>query len=138
MTLLHFYRGRFCSVCREHLTDIAQHRQDFAARDITLMCVSADKPEDAVQSAAESGLSVESMAGGLRSPDMGAWGLFISEGGGNRPLIYCEPATFLIRHGHVYWASVQSLPWGSPRSADLLMGIDFMASRDFALRGNVH
>ena len=72
------------------------------------------------------------------------WGLYISRGAGasslgiEEPPMFVEPALFLIRPDRtLYFASVQSMPFGRPCFDEMLRAIDKIVAKDSPARGEV-
>jgi hypothetical protein len=54
------------------------------------------------------------------------------------PPMFVEPALFLVRPDRtLYYASVQSMPFGRPCFAEMLSGIEKVVSKDYPARGEV-
>ena len=56
--------------------------------------------------------------------------------GVEEPPMFVEPALFLVRPDRtLYYASVQSMPFGRPCFDDVLKGIEMVVARDALARG---
>jgi hypothetical protein len=54
------------------------------------------------------------------------------------PAMFVEPALFLVRPDRtLYYASVQSMPFGRPCFDDMLRGIEKAVARNYPARGDV-
>lgn len=122
-SLIVFYRGLHCPICRPYLTELNRLAAEFGQRGVEVVAVSTD---DAVRAAKA-----------VRD-----WGLYISTGRGKtstgveEPPKFAEPGVFLIRpDGSVYCAAVQSMPFARPHFAEILWAIDFVLKNDYPARG---
>jgi peroxiredoxin len=143
-TMLAFYRGMHCSVCRDYLGQLQSMHAAFGALGVTPIAVSADDAERAC--AAETGWDLETLciAYGLSLRQARAWGLYVSRGSGisslgiEEPPMFVEPALFLVRPDRtLYYASVQSMPFARPCFDAMLRGIEKAVARDYPARGEV-
>ena len=143
-TMLAFYRGMHCSVCREYLGQLQSMHGAFSKRGITPIAISADDAERACSAEARWGLSDLCVAYGLSLAKAQEWGLYISRGAGvtsqgiEEPPFFVEPALFLVRpDGTLYYAAVQSMPFARPCFAEILSGIEKAIAMDYPARGEV-
>ncbi|NJO36154.1 MAG: AhpC/TSA family protein [Rhodospirillales bacterium] len=143
-TMLAFYRGMHCSVCREYLGRLQSMHAAFSKRGVTPIAISADDAERACSAEARWGLSDLCVAYGLSLMKAREWGLYVSRGSGlsslgiEEPPMFVEPALFLVRPDRtLYYASVQSMPFGRPCFAELLSGIEYAIAKDYPARGEV-
>jgi peroxiredoxin len=141
-TMLAFYRGLHCSVCREQLGHLQSMHAAFSRRGVTPIAVSMDSAERA--SAAEAGWGLQNLcvAYGLSLLQARQWGLYISRGVGlsslgiEEPPTFVEPALFLVRPDRtLYYASVQSMPFARPCFEDMLSGIEKVVASGYPARG---
>jgi len=143
-TMLVFYRGMHCSVCRDYLSDLQAMHATFSGLGVTPIAVSTDDAERANSAEARWGLQDLCVAYGLSMEQARAWGLYISAGSGRsslgieEPPLFIEPALFLVRRDRsLYFASVQSMPFARPAFGDLLGGIERAIAKDYPARGEV-
>lgn len=143
-TMLAFYRGMHCSVCRDYLIHLQSMHAAFSKRGVTPIAISADDAERACSTEAGWGLKDLCLAYGFSLRQARQWGLYVSRGCGRsslgieEPPMFVEPALFLVRADRtLYYASVQSMPFGRPCFDDMLRGIEKAVARDYPARGEV-
>lgn len=141
-TLLVFYRGYHCPLCRAYLTELNRLHDEFTARGVVVKVLSSDSEERARRTADEWSLDKLDLGYGLSEADARAWGLYISTSRGltstgvEEPARFSEPGVFLIRPDlTLYWANVQTMPFARPHFKDLLGAIDFVVAKDYPARG---
>jgi peroxiredoxin len=136
-TMIVFFRGLHCPVCRAQLSELERRLDEFETRGIEVIAVSGETREGTTQLAQEWGLEQLPLAYGLTEHQMRAWGLFISQGiNDGEPALFNEPGLFLISPDHtVYYESILSMPVGRPRGDDLLGGIDYWLATGYPARG---
>jgi peroxiredoxin len=136
-TMVVFFRGLHCPVCRAQLSELERRLPEFEQRGIDVIAVSGETRERTTQLAQEWRLEQLPLAFGLTEDQMRAWGLFVSHGIlDGEPALFNEPGLFLISPDHtVYYESILSMPVGRPRVDDLLSGIDYWVGHDYPARG---
>lgn len=141
-TLLVFYRGYHCPLCRAYLTELNRLADEFTARGVVVKVLSSDSEERARRTAEEWSLDQFDLGYGLSEADARAWGLYISTSRGltstgvEEPARFSEPGVFLIRPDlTLYWANVQTMPFARPHFKDMLGAIDFVVAKDYPARG---
>ena len=141
-TLLVFYRGYHCPLCRTYLSELNRLHDDFVARGVIVKVLSSDSEERARRAADEWSLDKLDLGYGLSEADARAWGLYMSTGRGltstgvEEPARFSEPGVFLIRPDlTLYWANVQTMPFARPHFKDMLGAIDFVVAKDYPARG---
>jgi peroxiredoxin len=143
-TMLVFYRGVHCWVCRDYLIHLQSMHAAFSQRGVTPIAISADDADRASLAEAAWALKDLCVAYGLSLRQARAWALYISRGHGRsssgieEPPIFVEPALFLVRPDRtLYYASVQSMPFGRPCFDEMLRGIERVVAKDSPARGEV-
>jgi peroxiredoxin len=141
-TLLVFYRGYHCPLCRTYLTELNRLYDEFTARGVVIRVLSSDSQERAELSAKEWSLDRLNLGYGLDEASARAWGLYISTGRGltstgiEEPARFSEPGIFLIRTDlTLYWANIQTMPFARAHFKDMLGAIDFVLAKDYPARG---
>lgn len=141
-TMLVFYRGMHCTVCREYLGELQAMHGKFRKVGVMPIAISADDAERASSAEARWGLDDLCVAYGLSLSHAHQWGLYVSAGRGmslagiEEPPMFVEPALFLIRpEGTLYFASVQSMPFARPAFSDVMRGIQMAIAKDMPARG---
>ncbi|NHF59163.1 redoxin domain-containing protein [Flavobacteriaceae bacterium TP-CH-4] len=136
-TLLVFYRGLHCPVCKRYLQKLQDRIEAFTARGINLIAISSDSEKKAKTAYRE--WEVKDLPIGYEYPieEARKWGLYISKGiKEEEPEIFIEPGLFLIRPDEtLYSASIQSMPFARPEFENLLKGIDYVLEHDYPARG---
>ncbi len=143
-TLLVFYRGLHCPICKTQLRELESKLEEFDKRGVAVVAVSSDTKERAMQTRDGWGLTRLRIGYGLDLPAARRWGLFISSGRGmtstgvEEPARFSEPALYLIRpDGTLYFGSVQTMPFARPHFADILAAIDYVLKNNYPARGEV-
>jgi peroxiredoxin len=139
-TMLVFYRGLHCPICKMQIHELETKLNEFAKRGIDVVAISTDDQAKADRTKSEWGLPALKVAYDLKLDEARKWGLFVSAGkpGSNEPALFTEPAIFLIRPDRtLYFASVQTMPFARPRLADILSAIDFVQAENYPARGEV-
>lgn len=136
-SLLVFYRGLHCPVCRTYLRDLEGRWDEFRSRGVEPIAVSGDPRERAEEAKREWGLERLTVGYGQSVESMREWGLFVSRGiKPAEPELFGEPGLFLIRpDGSVYYEALQSMPFGRPALREMLGAIDFVLQNDYPARG---
>lgn len=143
-TLLVFYRGLHCPICKAQLRDLERQLGAFAERGVGAVAVSSDDAARGERTKADWGLSDLRVAYGLALETARAWGLYVSSGRGTtsagieEPALFSEPALYLVRSdGTLYFGSVQTMPFARPHLADVLGAIDYVIAKGYPARGEV-
>jgi len=141
-SLVVFYRGLHCPICAKYLIELGTYAEEFAARGVATIAVSADGAERARLMADKIAASELRIGYDLALASARRWGLFISEGRGRtsigieEPARFCEPGVFLVRpDGTLYYGSWQTMPFARPHFDELLAAIDFAVAKDYPARG---
>jgi peroxiredoxin len=145
LSLLAFYRGAFCPICRTWLNDLDRLAAKFEERGVSIIALSCDKQEAAEKSVADWGLKNIRVGYELEVEDARRAGLYISEGRGinagsglKETKLFAEPAVLLVRpDGELYTAWIQSVPYARVHIAEILTAVDNFLARDLpAPRGS--
>lgn len=139
-TLLLFYRGLHCPICKMQLRELQRKLSDFAERKITVVAISMDDKERAQKSADDWDVNDVLLGYGLSEDLARNLGLYISSGrpGSDEPEIFSEPALLLVKPDQtLYFASIQSMPFTRPPLDQLLQGIDYALANDYPARGEL-
>ena len=139
-TLVVFYRGLHCPICRTQLKELDDRIGDFAIRGVQLVAISGDTPERAANLVDE--MQIIRLPVGHSLPMPAArddWGLFISTAreGTDEPALFSEPGHFWVRaDGTVSFSVVHSLPFMRPTADQILKALDFTLTKGFPPRGS--
>ncbi len=139
-TLIVFYRGKHCPICRGQLKDLAGKLDEFAQRGVNVVAVSMDKKERAMEVDEKWDTGDVPLAYDLTEDSAREWGLYLTPGREDteEPALFSEPALFLVRpDGTLYFASVQNAPFTRPPLDQLLKGIDYVVEHDYPTRGTL-
>lgn len=139
-TLVMFYRGKHCPICRGYLKELAGKLGDFSERGINVVAASMDSKERAQIVHEKWDTGDVPLAYGMTEETARAWGLYISEKrpDSDEPAIFSEPGLFLVRpDGSLYFGSVQNAPFTRPPLDQLLQGMDYVIANDYPTRGTL-
>lgn len=137
-TLVLFYRGLHCPICKAQLIELQSRLDAFEAKGVSVVAISADDQERAEKTCADWKLERLRVGFGLKLEEARAWGLFVSAGRDGEPARFTEPGLFLLRpDGTLYFSSVQTMPFARPHVADILGAIDYVLQNDYPARGEV-
>ncbi len=136
-TLVVFYRGWHCPICRGYLAQLDRAVQDLGELGVAVVAVSGDTEERARQSASAWHLSQLALAYGQTVNSMREWGLFVSRGVKEpEPALFAEPGVYLVRpDGTLYMVILNSMPAARPRVDDLVDAISFFVAEAYPARG---
>ena len=143
-SLIVFYRGLHCPICRTQLGELETKLSDFAKRGVSVVALSSDAAERAERAKLEWKLPNLRLGYGLDLAVARAWGLYISTGRGmtsagvEEPALFSEPGLFLVRPDRtLYFASVQTMPFARPHFTDILAALDYVIAKNYPARGEV-
>ncbi len=136
-TLMVFYRGLHCPICKTYLRDLEGRLDDFSERGVEVIAVSGDDRERAAATPEEWGLDSLRLGYGQSIANMRAWGLFISNSiRDSEPAQFGEPGLFLVRPGgELYYAAINSAPFARPALGDVMTALDYVLENDDPARG---
>ena len=133
-----FYRGLHCPVCKGYLKALDGRIGEFAERGIDTIAISMDSRERAEESAKTWELKRVPIGYGLSEASARAWGLYMSRSimPQEANSLFTEPGLFLVRPDRkLYYASVQSMPFGRPAFTEMLQALDLVMARNYPARG---
>lgn len=136
-TMIVFYRGFHCPVCKGYLQSLDRRVNEFRSRGVEVIAISGDPRERAERTQREWELDDLRIGYGQSIESMREWGLFVSRAiKESEPDLFGEPGLFLIRpDGTVYYESIQSMPFGRPLFQEMLGAIDFVLQNGYPARG---
>jgi len=144
LTLVCFYRGAHCAICRRYLSALTALLPAFSARGVKVIAVSMDHEERARVMADTIGSQDLQIAYGLTLESARQWGLYLSSHRGKTSTgmeeaeLFNEPAMFLIKPAsEVYFAALQSMPFARPPLAEILHMVDYAKSSQSPGRGEL-
>lgn len=137
-TMIVFYRGLHCPICKKQLEQLAERLDEFSDRGVHLVAVSGDNEERAKKAGEEWNIAELPVGYGLTMEKAKEFGLHISQGISDKePERFSEPGLFLIRpNGELYASTVQSMPFARPKWDDILSAIDYIEKHDYPARGS--
>jgi len=137
-----FYRGLHCPVCRRYTGELNGMIGEFERRGVSTVIPSTDPKERAEQAKSQWGLPNLTVGYGVSIEKAREWGLYVSSGRGatstgvEEPGLFAEPGLFLVRpDGTLYWASVSTMPFARPHFGEIGQAIDFVLSKNYPARG---
>jgi peroxiredoxin len=141
-SMIVFYRGLHCPVCRKYTGELNGLIGDFDKRGVTTIVTSTDVKERAEQAKSQWGLPNLTIGYGVTIDKAREWGLYISTSRGltsagiEEPPLFAEPGLFLVKpDGTLYWGSVSTMPFARPHFNEILGAIDFVISKNYPARG---
>lgn len=143
-TLLVFYRGLHCPLCKAQLRELEASLPALGERGVGVVAISADDAERAARARADWSLAALRVAYDLDLSAARRFGLYVSRGRGvtsagvEEPALFIEPALYLVRDdGTLYFGSVQTMPFARPHLSDVIGAIDYVIAKDYPARGEV-
>lgn len=138
-TLVVAYRGLHCPVCKSYLETLSEVRGEYAERGVEVIAVSMDSAARARKARMDWAVEGVPIGYGMSEATARAWGLYLSEGvKDGEPDLFSEPGLFLVRpDGPLYYAAVNSAPWGRPHLPSFVKTVDFILEKDYPARGEV-
>lgn len=136
-TLVLFYRGLHCPMCKGVLGDLNRLVDDYDATGTDVIAVSMDGADRAAQTVTDWGLDKLRLGYGLTEDQARAWGLYLSDGINEKETqVFCEPGLFLIdADGRIYLINIGSMPWARPDIVGLPAKIAFALEKSYPVRG---
>ena len=132
LSLLVFYRGLHCPICRVWLGELDRLVPEFTARGVSAIALSCDARERGERAKDQWGLENLRVGYGIEPEDARKAGLYTSEGRGkDEPQLFTEPAVLLVKPGDgtLYAAWVQSQPRARPHFEEVLAAADKLIER---------
>ena len=136
-TMILFYRGLHCPVCKKQLENLKGKLSEFVDRGVNVIAISMDSEERAKKAGKEWDIASIPVGYEMTEAQAKEWGLYLSKGISDKePDLFSEPGMFLIRKdGTLYSSSVQTMPFARPGLDDILKAIDFVEKEDYPARG---
>ncbi len=139
-TMLVFYRGKHCPICKSYLEELGGRLSDFTDRGINVFAICMDSEDRAMAVDQEWKTRDLPLVYDLSEEQAREWGLYISakREGSEEPDKFSEPGLFLLRPDRsLYLAITQSAPFTRPSLDQLLEGIDIIKKNDYPPRGTL-
>ncbi len=141
-TVICFYRGLHCPICASYLTELEKRVEAFAERGVSCIAVSSDGEERTREMAKKIDAKHMRFGYDVSLSKAKEWGLYISTGRGmtsigiEEPDLFHEPGLFMVTpEQHLYYGSVQTMPFVRPHFSELLGALDFAISKNYPARG---
>lgn len=136
-TLIVFYRGLHCPVCKNQLEQIKNNLEDLTKRGIHVIAISMDTEKRAKITGEKWDVDELPIGFELSKEKAREWGLYLSEGINDKePKLFSEPGLFLInKDGSLYFSSVQTMPFARPKIEDIIKAVNFIEDKDYPARG---
>ncbi|PQO22609.1 alkyl hydroperoxide reductase [Rhodobacteraceae bacterium WD3A24] len=136
-TMIVFYRGLHCPVCKGFMGEINGLVDEFAKVGTNVIAVSMDPKERAEQSKADWGLDKLKIGYGLTEAQARDWGLYVSESIKDAETeTFAEPGLFLVdAKGNLYLINISNMPFARPDVASLPGKIQFALDNNYPPRG---
>ncbi|WP_338351002.1 peroxiredoxin-like family protein [Nonlabens tegetincola] len=138
-TLVIFYRGLHCPLCKKYLEQLNELLSDFEDKGVQAVAVSMDDEKRARLSKQKWDIDKVSLGYNLSEESARNWGLYLSKGiKEGEPDLFSEPGLFLVdSHNDIYYAAINSNPWGRPHLPSMLKAIDFILDKEYPARGEM-
>jgi peroxiredoxin len=141
-TMVVFYRGLHCPVCRRYTTELNGMIGEFEKRGVSTVITSTDSKERAAEAKEKWGLPNFTVGYGVPIEKAREWGLYVSSSRGmtsagvEEPPLFAEPGLFLVKpDGTLYWGSISTMPFARPHFSEISAAIDFAVSKNYPARG---
>ncbi|RLA32415.1 MAG: AhpC/TSA family protein [Gammaproteobacteria bacterium] len=141
-TLICFYRGQHCPICKTYVKELDRLAGDFAERGIGVVTLSSDTLERAEATITDWNLENLPVGYGLSIDKAREWGLYVSTSRGKtslgivEPDLFSEPGVFAVRpDGTLYMGSVNTMPFARTHFKEILGAFDFIIKNDYPARG---
>lgn len=138
-TLVVFYRGLHCSLCKKYLQQLKELLPEFEQRGVNVVAVSMDTEKRARLSRQKWELYNLTLGYGLSEKSARDWALYLSVGvKDGEPSEFSEPGLFLIdNNNQVYYSAINSNPWGRPYLPSFVKAVDYIVQSGYPARGEM-
>jgi alkyl hydroperoxide reductase subunit AhpC len=148
LTILVFYRGAHCPICKEQAKEIEENYQKALDEGMEIIMVSMDTKEKAMKFSQDVASTIESsettikvpIGYGLTESQARSWNLYISENwaGTSEPPMFSEPAIFaILPDTTVLMVQMQSSPFTRPNMTKLIDGLTWAITNNYPIRGSL-
>ena len=136
-TMVLFYRGHHCPVCKGYLGSLISLLADFENAGFNIVAISMNDEELAKKSVAEWGLENLRVAYGLTLESAKDWGLWVSKAFKDVEAdFFTEPGLFWIKpDGTIYMVDISNMPWARPDLGNLLGKVPYALEHNYPPRG---
>ena len=136
-TMVIFYRGQHCPVCKSYLEELQSKLDKFTDRGVNVIGISANTEKIAKETYKSWDIPDIPIGFEFSIDHARELGLFISKGISDKePETFFEPGLFLIKpDGELYCASIQTMPFARPSFDNIIKAIDFVLDENYPARG---
>jgi len=136
-TLVVFYRGLHCPVCKSYLETLNGLISGYMAAGFAVVAASMNDAETAAQSVSDWDIGNVPVAYGLSEADARAWGLWVSTAiKDGEADMFSEPGLYWVRpDGRLYLIDISNMPWARPDLEFLLSKVPFAVEKGYPARG---
>lgn len=136
-SLIVFYRGLHCPICRPYLADLNRRVEGFRGRGVEPVAISTDPQDRAEETVRHWKLDRTPVGYGLPIETARSWGLYVSRAiKDTETPEFAEPGLFLVRpDGTLYAGAIQTMPFARPHFDEIEKAIDFIVEKDYPARG---
>ncbi|MCH2043935.1 MAG: AhpC/TSA family protein [Saprospiraceae bacterium] len=138
-TMVIFYRGLHCPLCKKYLEKLNDIHDDLIAKGVSVIAISMDEVARARKSKMAWNIDKLTLGYGMNKATAAEWGLFLSKAiSASEPELFSEPGLFLIKpNNEIYYANTSSNPWGRPFLPSFVQLMDFLKQSGYPARGEV-
>lgn len=136
-TMLVFYRGLHCPVCKSYLQTLQSLLNAYEDSGFSTIAISMNNETLATQTVSDWEVDQLTVGHSLSEADARAWGLYVSRAIKDVEAdVFCEPGLFWVRpDGRLYLADVSNMPWARPDLAFLQSKVAFAVDNGYPARG---
>jgi peroxiredoxin len=136
-TMVLFYRGYHCPVCKMYLTGMVNLLEEFEAAGFSVVVASMNEEALATKTVEEWGLSKLRVAHSVSVEVAKSWGLWLSKAFKDVEAdIFTEPGLYWVRpDGTLYLVDISNMPWARPDLKFLLSKVNYALENDYPARG---
>ena len=136
-TMVLFYRGYHCPVCKGYLNSLLEVLDDYEAAGFSVVAASMNGEDLAAKTVEEWGLGKLRVAHSVSVEQAKDWGLWISKAFKDVEAdIFTEPGLFWVRpDGKLYLADISNMPWARPDLKNLLGKVGYALEHNYPARG---
>ncbi len=138
-TLIIFYRGLHCPVCKKYLQKLRDLTPEFENKGVNVVAVSMDTEKRARLSRQKWEIQNLTLGYSLSEKSAKAWGLYLSKGiKEGEPDQFSEPGLFLVdAKNQIYYSSMNSNPWERPYLPTFIKAVDYIIASGYPARGEM-